>query len=45
MGLSRISDGMADMPDHMVSNLPRLLEFGPIGIAVFEPDEKRWFVA
>lgn len=40
-----ISDGMADMPDHMICNLPRLLEFGPIGVAVFDCDEKRWFVA
>lgn len=42
--LLRISDGMADMPDHMICNLPRLLEFGPIGVAIFVPDEQRWFV-
>lgn len=40
----RISDGMADMPDHMICNLPRLLEFGPIGIALFDRDERRWFI-
>lgn len=42
--LLRISDGMADMPDHMICNLPRLLEFGPIGIALFDSEELRWFV-
>jgi len=39
-----ISDGMADLPDQMVCNLPRLLEFGPIGTAVFDSDERRWSV-
>ena len=39
-----ISDGMADMPDHMICNLPRLLEFGPIGPAVFDRDKRRWSV-
>ena len=43
--LLRISDGMADMPDHMICILPRLLEFGPVGVAVFDCDENRWFVA
>ena len=43
--LLHISDGMADMPDHMICNLPRLLEFGPIGVALFDHDERRWFVA
>ena len=42
--LLHISDGMADLPDEIVCNLPRLLEFGPVGIAVFDADEKRWFV-
>lgn len=42
--LLHISDGMADMPDHMICNLPRLLEFGPIGAATFDSREKRWFV-
>lgn len=42
--LLRISDGMADMPDHMICNLPRLLEFGPIGVALFDRDDQRWFV-
>lgn len=42
--LLRISDGMADLPDAMVCNLPRLLEFGPIGVACYDPEEKRWFV-
>ena len=42
--LVRISDGMADMPDHLIFNLPRLLEFGPVGVALFDGDEKRWFV-
>ena len=42
--LLRISDGMADMPDHMICNLPRLLEFGPIGIALFDSEDKRWIV-
>ena len=43
--LLRISDGMADMPHHMICNLPRLLEFGPVGVALFDHDERRWFVA
>ena len=42
--LLHISDGMADLPEHMICNLPRLLEFGPIGVAIFVPDEQRWFV-
>lgn len=42
--LLRISDGMADLPDKMVCNLPRLLEFGPIGVALYDPEEKRWAV-
>jgi hypothetical protein len=29
----------------MICNLPRLLEFGPIGVALFDRDERRWFVA
>jgi len=40
----RISDGMADLPDNTLCNLPRLLEFGPIGVAVFDSEDKRWFV-
>lgn len=39
-----ISDGMADLPDDMICNLPRLLEFGPIGVAFFDSEELRWFV-
>lgn len=39
-----ISAGMADMPDEMLTNLPQLLELGPIGIAEFNADEQRWFV-
>ena len=42
--LLHISDGMADLPDDMVCNLPRLREFGPIAVAIFDADEKRWFV-
>ena len=42
--LLHISDGMADLPEEIMCNLPRLLEFGPIGIAVFDGEEKRWFV-
>lgn len=42
--LLRISDGMADLPDDMICNLLRLLEFGPIGVVVFDPDEQRWIV-
>lgn len=40
----RISDGMADMPAEMVTNLPQLLELGPAGNAEFNPGEQRWFV-
>ena len=43
--LLHISDGMADMPDHLVCNLARLLEFGPIGVALYDRDEQRWFTA
>jgi hypothetical protein len=39
-----ITDGLADMPDEMLTNLPQLLELGPIGIAEFNADEQRWFV-
>lgn len=42
--LLHISDGMADLPGDLLCNLPRLLEFGPIGIAVFDAEDKRWFV-
>ena len=42
--LLRISGGMADMPDHMICNLRRLLEFGPIGVALFDRDDQRWSV-
>lgn len=42
--LLHISDGMADLPDNMICNLPDLLEFGPIGIALYESDEKLWSV-
>lgn len=44
MRLIRISDGVADLPNDMICNLPRLLEFGPIGVAIFDNDEKRWSV-
>ena len=40
-----ISDGAADLPDNLVCNLPRLLEFGPIGIVAFDADEERWSLA
>ena len=40
-----ISDGMADLPPSMVCNLPRLLEFGPIGAGIFDVEDRRWFVA
>lgn len=40
-----IKDGMADMPDSMVCNLPRLLEFGPIGVVSFEADTQQWSVS
>lgn len=43
MRLLSISDGMADLPFEMVQNLPRLLEFGPIGMVSFDADERRWF--
>ena len=42
--LLHISDGTADLPDHMIRNLPRLLEFGLIGIVLFDSEELRWFV-
>lgn len=42
--LLRISDGMTDMPDDMIYNLPRLLEFGPVGVALFDRDERRWVI-
>lgn len=25
-------------------NLPRLLEFGPLGVALFDRDERHWFI-
>lgn len=39
-----ISDGMADLPDDMLQNLPQLMELGPVGVAEFDADEKRWSV-
>lgn len=33
----RIADGMREMPEDQVQNLPNLLEFGPIGIVEFDP--------
>lgn len=44
MRLLHISDGMADLPDKIACNLPRLLEFGPTGVARFDPNEQRWSV-
>ena len=35
-----IADGMSDLPDDMMRNLPQLLEFGPVGLAEFT--EGRW---
>ncbi|MXO61392.1 hypothetical protein [Qipengyuania oceanensis] len=40
--LLRFLDGMADMPDDTICNLPRLLEFGPIGFALFDRGQRRW---
>lgn len=34
----QIADGMKDLPDDKVRNLPQLLEFGPIGVVTFNPD-------
>jgi len=42
--LLHISDGTADLPPELLCNLPRLLEFGPVGIAVLDAEEKRWSV-
>ena len=42
--LLHISEGMADLPGDVICNLPRLLEFGPIGVALFDSDEKCWTV-
>ena len=42
--LLHISYGMANLPEHMIRNLPRLLEFGPIGVVLFDSEELRWFV-
>lgn len=33
--LLRISSCMAELPEETICNLPQLLEFGPIGLAVF----------
>lgn len=33
----QIADGMKDLPDDKVRNLPQLLEFGPIGVVEFDP--------
>jgi hypothetical protein len=40
----RIKDGMADMPESMVCNLARLLEFGPIGVVSFEAEKQEWSI-
>lgn len=32
-----VADGLKDLPDDKVRNLPQLLELGPIGIAQFNP--------
>ena len=39
--LLRIADGMVGLPDDQRANLPRLLEFGPIGIVEFD-DKNGW---
>ena len=39
-----ISDGMADLPDHMHANLQQLLELGPVGIAEFDTEKEQWLV-
>jgi len=44
MRMLHIVDGIKDLPDDEVRNLPQLLEFGPIGVAHFDGDEKRWFM-
>ena len=33
----QIADGMKDLPDEEVHNLPQLLELGPIGVVAFDP--------
>ena len=32
----QIADGMKDLPDDMVHNMPQLLELGPIGLVAFD---------
>jgi len=43
--LLNIADGMAGLLGDQVCNLPLLLEFGPIGVAIFDADEKRWSIS
>ncbi|UYH55551.1 hypothetical protein N6L26_03010 [Qipengyuania sp. SS22] len=38
----RIADGMSDLPDDEVRNLPHLLECGPIGLVKFDKDVGGW---
>jgi len=33
----QIADGMKDLPDDKICNLPQLLEVGPIGVVAFDP--------
>ena len=33
----RIADGMSNLPDDEIRNLPLFLEFGPIGVVKFDP--------
>lgn len=35
--LLQIADGMKDLPDDKVRNLPQLLELGPVGVVEFDP--------
>ena len=39
-----ISEGYDHLPIPMIEHIHRLLELGPVGIAEFDEDERRWFV-
>lgn len=43
--LLHISDGLADLPDDQVLNLPKLMECGPIGIVRFDEAAGGWSLA
>tara|TARA_R100001126_G_C4880972_1_gene179090 strand:+ start:2162 stop:2716 length:555 start_codon:yes stop_codon:yes gene_type:complete len=43
--LLHISDGMVDLPDDQVHNLPKLMECGPIGIVRFDDAAGGWSLA